>query len=492
MLACSASWQNASHPSEPPNHDIRDSRRHRASTAPTYNPYAQPPPHSMPHPRVLTPGHIPPTIHYPSLYFGNGPIMTTPGSYLTGRPSFPHPEIADYQRSQPWPYSADSYFPPSKPPVPPPAPELIPRLPSPSRPRDVLPIPEESTPISPSSLSAKELAAALQISKSESTKQAQLLEKLSNQEEEDLARALEESLQPASLNSYTSGSPHFYNSEAGPSTDTGQWPSTSVSASGPSASSRPLASNIDDDEAFARRLAAEDEAGTSESSIADDEALARRLAAEEEEEEQRYRQQELEQSSQIHGNMPSTGGLTEQSDSIARTPDEGLARRLAAEEEMEKSRAIDAGPASAVAPPPAYNALPSPLSPNQTAKGSDAGLTVDPQLYRSNSSGSAASYASSESQSNPPTQTSCRSSAEISSHSDTNSVSPGISAVSSVSLPTLSKASENEQAVVNVNQFVDTELLHGVCKPVRNSANNTSLMFMLLQQLVSLLLLSHP
>ncbi|KAK0191117.1 hypothetical protein F5146DRAFT_1047143 [Armillaria mellea] len=455
----SASWQHPS--SEPPNHDARDPRRHRAATAPAYNPYVQPPPpHPTSHPRVLTPGHIPPTIHNPSLYFGNRPIMTTPGPYPPGRPPFPHPATISYQRPQQWPYDAnDSYFPPSKPPVPPPplppAPEPIPRLPSPARPRDVLPIPEEQTQISPSPSSAKELAAALQISQSESMKQAQFLEKLSNQEEEDLARALEESLQSVSLNSYTSGSPHFYNSEAGPSTDTGRW--TCIST-GLSASPR-LASDIDDDEAYARRLAAEDEAGPSESCMADDEALARRLAAEEEEE-QRYRQQELEQSSQSDGNRPDTGGHTEQSNGIARMPDEGLARRLAAEEEIEKSRAMDAGPVSA--PPPAYDALPSPTSLNLTDKGSDAGLKVDPQLYRSNSSGSAASYTSSESQSNPPTQGSRRSSGEISSYSDVKPVSPRLSAASSVSLPTLPEASENAQGVVNGNQFVDAGLLHGV------------------------------
>ncbi|KAK0490857.1 hypothetical protein IW261DRAFT_1325595 [Armillaria novae-zelandiae] len=192
--------------------------------------------------------------------------------------------------------------------------------------------------------------------------------------------------------------------------------------------------------------------------MADDEALARRLAAEEEEEEQRYRQQELEQSSQLDGNRPGTGGHTEQSDSIT-TPDEGLARRLAAEEEIENSRAADAGAASV--PPPAYDALPSP-SVNLTDKGTDAGLKVDPQLYRSNSSGSATSYASSESQSNPPTQASRRSSGEISSYTDVKPVSPRLSAASSVSLPTLPEAGENEQGAVNGNQFVDAGLLHGV------------------------------
>lgn len=98
-----------------------------------------------------------------------------------------------------------------------------------------------------------ELAAVLALSQAESLRQEKMMENLSTQEEEDFARALQESL---NLNSYSSTF-GTYNAQAGPS--------TSVRDASASPSDHDVAfpgvqsGDYMDDEAFARMLAAQEE-----------------------------------------------------------------------------------------------------------------------------------------------------------------------------------------------------------------------------------------
>ncbi|KAF9055487.1 hypothetical protein BDZ89DRAFT_21949 [Hymenopellis radicata] len=264
------SYDNASEswPISPPTGDPRDVRRYRSSTAPERSTSYSP---TRPHPPILTPGYVPSTIHKPDLFFGSTSPSSSPEASrersLYGHQASPDPPQ--------WPY--DSYFGPQAPPPPPkpPLPSSSPELPFPSYNKE--PNAAES-PIS--ATDPAQLQQALALSRNESTRQAQFLEKLSSQEEEDLARALQESL------GISSSSMQSYNAQPGSSKD------HILASENTSIVRSESQSQYSDDEAFARRLAAEDEErDSSQSHIDDDEAFARHLAAQEEEEEAQFRSQ---------------------------------------------------------------------------------------------------------------------------------------------------------------------------------------------------------
>lgn len=417
-------------PISPPTGDPRDVRRYRSSTAPVRSTSYSP---TRPHPPILTPGYVPSTIHKPDLFFGSKSPSTSPDLIRERSPPDP-PQ---------WPY--DSYFgsqpPPPPPPPPPPVPSLpssSPELPFPSYPNAS---PEPNATESPTD--PAQLQQALALSRTESTRQAQFLEKLSSQEEEDLARALEESL---GMNSYTSSGMRSYNAQPGSSTDR-----ILASESTSIVRSESWQSQYSDDEAFARRLAAEEEErDASQSHLDDDEAFARHLAAQEEEEEAQFRSQ---------AQSPAAGPS-----SISHTinsMDEELARKIAAEEELEKQRSADGGPLpliNAPSAPPAYNdAISPPLTSNSRSpslSAADSSLMVESSLYRSNSAGSASSYYSS---SEVPLPNSRPASADAT-LLGSNGQLPTIGSLSSVS-----EGTEEPQPTVGGNQFVDQELLRGVC-----------------------------
>lgn len=145
----------------------------------------------------------------------------------------------------------------------------------------------------------RELELALELSKSETSKQSDQLKEMHTREEEELALALEASMKSTG-NSYVSGKVHPYSAAAGSSTGVAD----TIPEEASSSSQKPdppiiskwtstLPSQMSEDEALARQLAEEDEAEEQRRSnpqvsdgvpSLDDEALARKFAEEEEEE----------------------------------------------------------------------------------------------------------------------------------------------------------------------------------------------------------------
>ena len=462
------------------------------------------------------------------------------------------------------------------------------------------------------------MAVALALSQSESGK-GKDVDKLSSQEEEDLARALEESMISAGnpVNSYISASvqgiPHWSSVQAGSSKDATASASTSGSLHPqsnylPSTSSLAsiadirrndswrtptiVASQMSDDEAFARRLAAEDDdeqqpftvsdpspkgiearAGSSASAnepeelpqysarrnstqldnlsvpvaprnavlISDDEAYARRLAAEEEggpypESTVLSQADDARSESSIPPAEPSdlpqysprrTASHESNSSSPApgstvRISDEEYARRLAAEETTSTDEAqtiVSVSGSVSTSPSTSTSQLldlsrygdaisnsANPPNTSQAATPSTANIALPAEP---NSSRSSASYpGSSDSQSFPGRP---GPSAQIPSSNDspltgptsvespylhpergylkpTDSLRPPAT-VSSVSLSNLGEANGNETSSptpASPNQFIDGNLLRGVCKRLQDPLFLVSLFtIIILQHLVS-------
>lgn len=324
-------------------------------------------------------GYAPSTVHKSDLFF-SGPApppipqshpLAHHASYSAGKARSPAPNYRNRSRTAPA-SSAPPHYVSS---IPPPLPPL------------------ESHP------NQEELEAVMQLSRSESEQESLFMEKLSSQEEEDLARALEESLRTSdsfsSPGAGPSSPPHVSSSSNSGAPDRVMW-----------SSPPPL-----------------------HASLLDDEALARQLAAEEEEADVRRRE------------SATSSGETSQP---SLEDDEAFARRLALEEEAD-DKPDDSQPAI---PPPTYNDTVSP--PRLSGHQQDSSLSVQSSLLRSNSSNSSTSHASSSE--SPPLQP----------------VRPQEKSMtsSSVSLPSVKEQLEAERNMgpINVNQFVDKELLQGVCE----------------------------
>lgn len=269
-----------------------------------------------------------------------------------------------------------------------------------------------SDPVSPT-----EQRAVLQLSKSE--KQTLFTEKLSSQEEEELARALEESMRGSE--SSTPG--------AGPSRPTipihSQPPVPCSSSCEGEPKSEPVIRSSPP---------------STHTSLLDDEALARQLAAEEEQEDSRRRD---------------SARLSGENQQHSLEDDEAFARRLALEEEADDKS--DSNPQPVLSPPPLPPTYMDSVSTHASTDSSS--LSVQSSLLRSDSSASSTSYVSSaESLPSRPLQP-VRASSE-----DINGLSKPTA--SSSSLPSLKEQLEAERSMsaINVNQFVDKELLQGVCE----------------------------
>ncbi|KAF9464403.1 hypothetical protein BDZ94DRAFT_489739 [Collybia nuda] len=197
-----SSWNDQ--PSGEPRHYERPT--HRAATAPISGYPA--------HPRALMPGYVPQTLNRPDLFFTNASRMTIahdvrhshfsppppvplshpPYYYTTSQIHHPPPPVPPFPHSHVVPTHPGIQFrrsltsPPPVPPKPPPPQSLF----SSSAYHGNQGLPMESTPPDPSD--ENDLAMALALSQSVSSQEKKLRDKLNNQEEDDLARALEESL----------------------------------------------------------------------------------------------------------------------------------------------------------------------------------------------------------------------------------------------------------------------------------------------------------
>ncbi|KAF9495451.1 hypothetical protein BDN71DRAFT_882088 [Pleurotus eryngii] len=355
--------------------------QYRPSTAPgpfsSYN-HAQPPPPPPPpqvpqHPNTLRPGFAPSTTHRADIFFSQPPApqANMRPNYMDPRfsqPSYGHRELRQHPSMQQIPtasrelygfplHRTTSALAPAPPPVPPkpthhyslpPNPKI-----NPDRDHSLHSIPYASTsghhsappttdPNETRPNGSDDLALALALSQSEITRQTELAQKLSSQEDEDLARALSESMNLSNRNtrwsseslgsagpsrdkmtrahSYTPGQatqPHFppfvpstipelpspiHRNSTPPffhhEEDQARTRSSPSKLEKEQMASRRLDTRVDTskDEELARMLANEDaptsavksptSAGPSKSPaippLSEDEALARRLAAEEE------------------------------------------------------------------------------------------------------------------------------------------------------------------------------------------------------------------
>ncbi|KAJ3802045.1 hypothetical protein GGU11DRAFT_767063 [Lentinula aff. detonsa] len=298
----------------------------------------------------------------------------------------------------------------------------------------------QSTPDSPADQA--ELQTIIQLSKSESERQDLLLEKLSNQEEDDLAQALAESIRMSEKTSISSP-------VAGPSRPpvvpihTRPYSQSLPSPSRRSCESRQLIAVNEAVPANGNRsksLEIEDPAlatwsspPLNSASLLDDEALARQLAQEEAREEERLRE-----STRI-----STENLQP-----ALEDDEAFARQLALEEEEDDKHEEPITPAAVNTPPlpPAYSDVVSPPSSN-----------TDSSLFRSDSSTSSTSYISSSEGSRAPSRP----------FQPTRSSNDDVGEKSRLSTPGSRPSlrqleTEHTMGAINVNEFVDKELLQGV------------------------------
>lgn len=241
-------------------------------------------------------------------------------------------------------------------------------------------------PNKPLSTNPDELRAAIELSKSEADRQAALLAKLSSQEEEELTRALQESMRDVQnlSNSFSSalsqGSPTIYSTAPGSSTEL---PKTQEDEEELTWLQYSTLNGLDDEEdesimePFDRQdmttpstpkasllpydydeppPASPAPASPAPPQVSDDEALARQLAAEEVEDERLSQQRNKTEPPDIppeHYSKPLTSTID----------DEVLARKLAAEEEAEimaEQAAVTAVPTQAArnshatTAPPAY------------------------------------------------------------------------------------------------------------------------------------------
>lgn len=320
---------------------------------------------------------IPSTIHKPELFFSNASPMTAhPAS-----PPVPQRPHHSYSAPPPRQFPSTSLPSPrlqrsnSNPPPIPPKPLSPPVLP-PKLPLATYPVKKQRE-----RLHLEELQTAIEMSKLESDKQATL----SSQEANELARALEESVRLADItNSYSSalseGSPTIYSTQAGPSSGNTPPSSTKDGEEKLCISPDPLTAKTSSIHSN------EDVIKLQMSQMSDDEALARQLAAEEAEEERIHEETVLKASviqppqpvlplypSKDHGISPLTPSKHDGND-------EAFARRLAAEEE-EEIMAEEAAAATApkvsvpvpipsnepAVPPPTYSDVISPPSSSKLA-----------------------------------------------------------------------------------------------------------------------------
>ncbi|KAK7060492.1 hypothetical protein VNI00_001257 [Paramarasmius palmivorus] len=425
-----------------------------------------------PFPRSIT--QVPSTVHRADLFFTenspnqhlNGAQQQSSTAYHSSRPyshprhSFSTPPSPETPSQSPLHRSRTA--PPPVPPKPLSRPPPLPSVPEPfrraERPPILPPPPLPPPPVSsvPDADEQSYIDAALELSKSE--RQA-FLEKLNSQEEEELARALEESLRTTS------------NPVPGPSLAPSSPPRSSRSlptepiVNEPTPSSSPQSSSPQfpgDTGLFASLPARTSfiETPTSRSpSLLDDEALARQIAAEEEAEERGKRD---------NGSSDST------------EDDEAFARRLAAEEDeelKEESRSTSIQEPTNL--PPAYDEAVSrpPARPS---------LPVEPIVPRNNSNSSVSTNGTTTDSPplmplSPMRPVSSESPSLQSVHSGSDSLTPLRSLGSDKSLleknrwSTISSSSSSnslpskpdtpkplDSPPINANQFVDIELLRGV------------------------------
>ncbi|KAG7096783.1 hypothetical protein E1B28_004193 [Marasmius oreades] len=241
----------------------------------------------------------PSTVHRADIFFSSEPLRSSSRAHALPRHSFssshPYPSQPSLHRSR----TAPALVPPP-PTTPPPLPRIPPRLSSLHKSPNVPPPPPITAPYSDDE---SDFEAAIKLSQTESAKEALALEELTSQEEEDLARALEESLRTAGPKTLSFSSSHSTNF----STPTSSEPialyspsvvpipatpatqkSTSTSESSASIHSPVTNNSIHGDEALARQLAEQEAEATTPTdsitgvgTIEDDEALARQIAAEE-------------------------------------------------------------------------------------------------------------------------------------------------------------------------------------------------------------------
>ncbi|KAF9268128.1 hypothetical protein L218DRAFT_596782 [Marasmius fiardii PR-910] len=223
----------------------------------------------MPPPRSIS--EAPSTVHRADLFFSSEPSSSSSRIHAPPRHSFStSPNYPVVSRGPTLHRSRTAPAPIPPPPLPPPPlPRTQQRIPShPDFPKSpaIPPLPpppiSESKPPIHHNNDESELEAAIKLSQTESAKQALALEKLTNQEEEDLARALEESLRTSRPESFPSLS------------------SSSASNSLRTSSAVPLPVTPP---AIQRSISASERTpvNTTSRSMHDDEALARQLAEQE-------------------------------------------------------------------------------------------------------------------------------------------------------------------------------------------------------------------
>ncbi|KAJ3829228.1 hypothetical protein F5880DRAFT_521119 [Lentinula raphanica] len=378
-------------------------------------------------PRSLMPGS-PSTVHRPDLFFSTPPrppvIHNRPlssRSYSAEKPK----SVSHLNRSRttsPPHTHYDKFVPPPPPPP--------------------LQIPSQATPESPTD--QVELQTAMQLSKSEIERQRLLSEKLVHQEEDDLARALAESMRIAEETSLSSPG-------AGPSRPptvpihTRPYSKSLSSRSARSSESRQSlpfneASSTTSDRSKSIEIENHSEpvswgSPSNNATILDDEALARQLAAEEE------RERALQQES---------ARISAENAQPSLEDDEAFARQLALQEE-EEDKDGEANISSIASSPP-------PLPPTYSDSLSPPSSTTDSSLLRSDSSVSSTSFISSSESSTARSKQPMRSSSD-----EAHDSKP---AVPIASRPSGKEQLDSERSMgpINVNEFVDKELLRGVCE----------------------------
>ncbi|KAL0577063.1 hypothetical protein V5O48_004906 [Marasmius crinis-equi] len=410
----------------------------------------------MPLPRTIA--DPPPTVHRADLFFGAASSSTPPRhqsqshrhtSFSAVAPTpISHSESLHRSRTAPAPVPP----PPPLPPIPgyPPRNSSLPEPPSPRVPRPPPSVPRSSQPSDES-----EFEAAIKLSRTESENQALRLEKL---EEEELARALEESLKTArpqdSFPWSSSSSSHGadLNLPSSASSNAQRSPSVVPLPVSPPVVHRSGSEveQLNSSPAMSSHSPRVSRSNATTPSVHDDEVFARQLAEREE--------------AEVRANQQPAGGATLEDD-------EALARRLAAEEneDMKDDNLTNSG---LPALPPTYDDAVSPRPAPRPQSSDRSSLSVDsatPRTPSSTSLNSVSTSSDNQSYNMPlvplrPTQSDTNIAAQ-----NTNLLDPAPSPPlpSSASLPgkveaAVSSSSTPDTPPINANQFLDTELLRGV------------------------------
>ncbi|KAJ8086806.1 hypothetical protein PM082_005631 [Marasmius tenuissimus] len=399
----------------------------------------------MPLPRSIT--QPPSTVHGADLFFSAEPPSPRSQSSYHRHQSFSAVAPAPIYTS---PSLSRSRTAPA--PVPPPPP----LMPMPSLPRHPPPLPalpESRAPSVPRSPiqhgdDESELATAIQMSRTESENRALRLEKLTTQEEDDLARALEESLRTARPQE---PSPSTLSSHS----DRFSIPSSSSSSSAASSlpvSPLPPARSLPVPQVGSRPLSTVSSHASLSTvttpSLHDDEAFARQLAEQEE--------------TEVRDSQQNGFSSTVESD-------EDFARRLAAEEneEMKDDGSMNPSPPAL---PPTYDDAISPRPTPRPQSSDTTSFSVESLPPRTPSSASLSSTGNSI-DSMPPmplvpvrsTQSDTNISIQLPDHLDVSSPpSPSTASLPGKVETTASLSNGLETPPINANQFLDTELLRGV------------------------------